>query len=79
MWNNIYKVIVGVFIVFWVGFVFLDYWQNHLQYIIAFHVGQWLECFSVGFADYFVECIHVSAQGDECGFSCANGYVAIEC
>ena len=43
MWNNIYKVIVGVFIVFWVGFIFLDYWQNHLQYIIAFHFFRYLD------------------------------------
>lgn len=43
MWNNIYKVIVGVFIVFWVSFIFLDYWQNHLQYIIAFHFFQYLD------------------------------------
>lgn len=43
MWNNIYKAIVGVFIVFWVSFIFLDYWQNHLQYIIAFHFFQYLD------------------------------------
>jgi len=43
MWNNIYKVILGVFIVFWVGFIFLDYWTNHLQYIVAFHFFQYLD------------------------------------
>jgi len=31
-----------MFILFWVSFVFFDYWQNHLQYIIAFNFFQYL-------------------------------------
>ena len=42
MGNSIYKIVVGVFILFWVSFVFFDYWQNHLQYIIAFNFFQYL-------------------------------------
>ncbi len=43
MWNSIYKGIVGVFILFWVVFIFLDYWQNHLQYVIAFSFFKYLD------------------------------------
>jgi len=41
MWNSIYKGIVGVFILLWVSFIFLDYVQNHLHYSVGFAYFQY--------------------------------------
>lgn len=41
MWEKIYKSLLAVFIFFWITFIFMDYWQNHLQYLLSFRFFQY--------------------------------------
>ncbi len=43
MWEKIYKSILAIFIFLWIGFTFMDYWQNHLQYLLAIKFFQYTD------------------------------------